>query len=849
MDPVPLSEPADVGVASQRRRALAWAHAGSWHRALPDGRAEVDLAWCLSLELDPCAGPDHLERWARRIHPDDADRFLRAHADLVAVGGRGEFEVEYRVLTRDSRWLWLLQRGGVSRRALDGAPLEAGGICIDIDARKRAEVETRQNDARLETAIWGAGVGLYEFDCRGDRTHWFDDWCARFDIDPCAGEGHVDRWDGNIHPMDLPAARARFSAHLEGREEDYDAEYRIRTRSGAWRWIFDRGRVVERDAQGRALRLVGTCMDVDERRRAKIAIEQSQQRLKLALHAARGCLWEWDVEREVFNDEYYQLCGVDPREGRKDREFWANHAHPEDLRRNSDASECVISGRQDAYDAQYRILHADGRWRWIVDRFRGEDRDEHGRARRLVGFAVDITAEVAAREARLESERTLAAVTAHAPALLMLLDTDGIVRFINRPFPNRSIESLLGRRVDELVEPELAAVVQPVYAAVLGDGQPRSVQLERRHDDGSTRFYDHRVAPVLSDGRVAGLSVFGVDITEQVAQRQQVATQAALLSMMREAVVLVDVNRRVRLSNPAFDAMVGAPIGSLQGASIAAVLATATGDVAPFEAGMGAELQRASSQGQVKREFEWRRPDGRVLHLIGTFTLLQIDAEAATLAVYLDVTQQRLLERRLLAGAAVEQRRLGAALHDGLGQELTGIALLLRSLAATLDADAASSRDRLDEIIMLVNGAIDSTRRLARGFAPVSSEQGGLRGALRTLADAARTDTLRVTFVDELAADPPLSDVAATHLLRIAQEAIANAKKHANATHLLVALARSDGELQLTISDDGQGFPDSARIVTGGGIEMMRYRAEALHGQLQIIDDSGVTIRCRVPVH
>jgi PAS domain S-box-containing protein len=1102
MDPLPHSEPPDPGAASQRRRALVSAQVGSWHRGLPAGGAEVDLAWCLSLDLDPCAGPDHLDRWARRIHPDDAGRFLRAHADLVAAGGRGEFEVEYRILTRDSRWLWLLQRGGITRRGADGVPLEAGGICIEIDARKRAEVETQQNEsrlatalwgaraafwqihrpsdtavrsplwfamtgysreaweqqpqpwlsrihaddqpavqrlidehlegrsqyleleyrlrcadgswkwlmdrgrvvewdfdgqpvavigvsididaqkrsemalrsteARLETAIWGAGVGLYELDCVSGSTHWLNDWCSRFDLDPCEGDGHVNRWDDNIHPVDLPAARARFTAHLEGREEYYDAEYRIRTRSGEWRWMFERGRVVARDPQGGALRLVGTCMDIDQRKRAELAAEQSQQRLKLALDTARGCLWEWDVARQVFNDEYYLLHGVDPAEGRRDPDFWLNRVHHDDRDRIVAMDSAVLSGARESYDAQYRVRHADGRWRWVVDRFRGEDRDVSGRAQRLVGFLVDITAEVEAREAQLDTERTLAAVTAHAPALLLLLDLDARVRFANRPAAGMTLAQMLGRSLFELVSERIATVLRPLYAQVLADGVARSALVDSTDASGTLHVYDHRVAPVLVDGKATGLSVsaievtdrwqaeqqlrtaqslfdtvasnvlevlvlfdrdlrcvyinrdiegltrgaciglpvtrlappgyqdaardaalrvlqtgqaqsleeiidhsklgrihvevrlqpvvehdringvamIAVDVTSRVRQREQLSAQATLLSMMREAVVLMRRDWSVRLSNPAFDALLGAPTGTLGGANIRALLQAAIPELAALHAGLSAELHQERLRGSMTREFDWRRPDGQWLRLIGTFTPVSVDGDALILAVYVDVTQERELERRIVEAAAREQRRLATALHDGLGQELTGIALMLRGLSASIVGSPATSRQRLDEIIALVNEAINSSRRLARGFAPVSEQQGGLRGALRTLAESSTVPGgPLVVFEDLLDGEPPFADATATHLLRVAQEATGNALRHSTATQVRISLQRQGADILLEINDDGQGFPDGTQGTRGRGIETMRYRAEALRGRLDIDTRRGVTIRCVVPVH
>ncbi len=859
MDPTRRIDTHDPTAESQRRRALASAHVGSWSRHLVTGVAQVDLVWCQSLNLDPCAGPDHIERWARRIHPDDADPFLRAHADLKAGGpARAEFELEYRILTLDSRWLWVLQRGRITRTAPDGRALEAAGICIEIDARKRAEVEAHENEqrlatalwgaraafwqihrpsdtatrspywyamtgysreawdeepqpwlsrihpedrpqvqrlmdehlegrsqylelryrlrcangawkwimdrgrvvewdfdgqpvaligvsidideqkraelalrsteARLETAIWGAGVGLYELDCITGTTFWLNDWCARFDIDPCEGAEHVDRWDQNIHPEDLPAARARFSGHIAGTEEYYDAEYRIRTRSGRWRWIFERGRVIERDAAGKALRLVGTCMDIDQRKRAELAVRESEQRLRLALEGGRGCLWEWDCEQRVFNDAYYLFHGVDPAEGRRDPEFWRNRAHPDDVARISDADRAVTDGRLEAYNAEYRVMHADGRWRWMVDRFRGEGRDENGRARRLVGFAVDITAEVEAREA--------------------------------------------------------------------------------------------------------------------------MRAQATLLNLMRDAVVLVDRSGIVRLANPAFHALLGAPEGTLIGQPIRERVIAAVPEF-PGITQAGVQQFMARSYGaRTTREIDWNHPDGRVLRLVLTLTPLEWEGSLGVLGVLVDVTAEKRLERQIVEAAAREQRRLSSDLHDGLGQELTGIALMLKSIAGGLAEGVRPARAQLDEIVGLVNHAIESARVLARGIAPVSSEQGGLPGALRTLADSlSAMRGPKVRFHDRLGGHCRITDEAATHLFRIAQEAVANALRHASAREVCIELGATEaGEVQLEIRDDGQGFPEDSAASRGIGIQTMRFRAEALRGTLELHSTAGVTVRCRVPV-
>jgi signal transduction histidine kinase len=344
--------------------------------------------------------------------------------------------------------------------------------------------------------------------------------------------------------------------------------------------------------------------------------------------------------------------------------------------------------------------------------------------------------------------------------------------------------------------------------------------------------------------------VIGMDVTERVKQRESLRTQGELMSMMREAVLLVRDDYTVVQTNPAFDALLCAKPGSLNGQMIRPLFEAAVGDVDAFHRNILAE--RTQFIEHVTREFDWRRPDGVKLRLIGTFTPVQIGGVLNTLAVYVDVTQERALERQILESASREQRRLSSDLHDGLGQELTGVALMLRSVAAGLVEGRRTTRERLDEIVGLANHAIESTRMLARGLAPVSSDQGGLAGALQTLADSlAATQAIDVAFHNGIAEPLHLNDEDATHLFRIAQEAVTNALRHADATRIDIRLDRDVDALVLAVTDNGQGFPeDHQQRRDGLGIRTMQFRASAVRALLEVSQARGygVTVRCRVPI-
>jgi signal transduction histidine kinase len=217
-----------------------------------------------------------------------------------------------------------------------------------------------------------------------------------------------------------------------------------------------------------------------------------------------------------------------------------------------------------------------------------------------------------------------------------------------------------------------------------------------------------------------------------------------------------------------------------------------------------------------------------------------------------EVTAQKTLEQEILEISNREQRRLGSDLHDGLGQELTGLSLLLKGLEVQLSREADQYLSQVTKISDLLARAIQSTRSLARGLAPVNLERGGLSEALKHLA-ARCTDmyNLECTFTIGEQKLPDLEEGAATHVYRVAQEATTNAARYAKATKIAVDLRTVGRKLQLSIADDGIGL--SAGLSQGRpgmGLKIMEYRARMLGGTVSFEEPGrGTRIVLTAPLH
>jgi signal transduction histidine kinase len=294
----------------------------------------------------------------------------------------------------------------------------------------------------------------------------------------------------------------------------------------------------------------------------------------------------------------------------------------------------------------------------------------------------------------------------------------------------------------------------------------------------------------------------------------------------------------VRITNPAFDRMFGHEPGALDGTAVSALLAG--GSLRPAAAGRQAMAAPAEFLGRRGTE-----------NFVGAAvaSALTIAGEPYDVYVVQDITERKELEREIIDISNREQQRIGSDLHDGLGQELTGVALMLRGLSSRMKRGTPAKVDEIEEIVGFVNQAIESARSLARGLAPVSLERGGLVYALRALATrAADQFGIDVRFRNRVRPALTLDGTGATHLYRIAQESITNAARHGRASNVQIQLNVNQQRVVLVITDDGSGLPEGALSAPGMGLKIMQYRARMLGGDVRVerMPEGGTRVICEV---
>jgi PAS domain S-box-containing protein len=521
--------PAEDSSGSEREQSFDAAQAGIWRWNLQSGEASVDEAWCRHLQLNPCSGGEHATRWALQIHPDDSPDYRRRLAELKS-GATAYFEDEYRILTLDNRWVWILQRGRVVARNADGTAQRVIGICLDIDRRKREETASKANESRLATALWGARAAFWQWHLPTDVRTMSPMWYAMTRYTREQWEKVSNPWLSRVHEDDREEVVRAVDQYRKGSVDSLEYEYRLKVASGEWKWMLDRARAVEWDLEGNPMVIMGVSLDIDAQKRAEMALRASEDRLQTAVWGARMGLWETDLVSDSTRwfDSWCSQYGIDACEGPRHQERWVANVHPGDAAGAAQRYQDHLDGKQDFYDAEYRIMTAEGQWRWIYARARVTERDENNVPLRMVGVCMDVDAR---RKAEMQKHFT-------QPWLESALQVArcGMWHWQAEPFEVTYTDSyyrLFG--VDPLVG---RAQLRFWYNNIHPDDRERATAIANNMVAGKTQYYEQeyrmrcadgswmwvldRACAMVRDENGRGLQLVGfvIDFTDRRAQRE-----------------------------------------------------------------------------------------------------------------------------------------------------------------------------------------------------------------------------------------------------------------------------------------------------------------------------------------
>ena len=732
---------------SDERLEMALSAGGSigiWDWDVAADRVTADPRFAALYGVDPAkaAAGAPLGEFFAGVHADDVP-YLKSSIDAALRTG-GRFDAEYRLVQPDGGIRWVAAQGRCALAA-DGTPQSFPGVSFDITERKRTEQALRDSEDRfrgitnsIDQMIWATRPdGYHDF----YNARWYE-----YTGVP-AGSTDGEAWNGMFHPDDQDRAWAEWRRAL-ATGESYQIEYRLRHRSGLYRWVLGRAQPV-RDSDGRIVRWFGTCTDIHDRRLAEdrqAFLLGLNDRLREADHphavtlaaaaalgahlgAARAGYGEIDgtgeivrVERDWTRDPsvtslagesrildgfgpaviaelragqtlVVEDCYADPRAGRTYAATW-------------DSIGCrslvVVP------------LLRDGRLRAIL--YLHEPKPRPWRAEEI-GLVEDVAQRVghAAERARAEQSeranaRELRLITDSLPVLIAFFDADGLCRFANAASADwfgTSPAEALGQTLAALVGPQASAEAQARFETARAGREVRAERAWPRRD-GSARIADIRYLPrPMPDGSTDGAYLFVTDISD--AKRIEAMLEREVGERTRERDRLwqtttdlmgtAGLDGRLRSVNPAWERLLGWSEGELLKRPFLDFIDpedhSATGAVLVRLAGSERVtdfVDRILTRDGRRRTVMWTAvPEGDCFHIIGR-----------------DITEQRLAEEQLRQAQKMEAvgQLTGGIAHD-FNNLLTGIVGSLDLMQTRI------AQGRVDALERYAAAALSSAHRAA----------------------------------------------------------------------------------------------------------------------------------------
>jgi two-component system CheB/CheR fusion protein len=491
------------------------------------------------------------------------------------------------------------------------------------------------------------------------------------------------------------------------------------------------------------------------------------------------------------------------------------------------------------------VQSEDGSW-WLrrIMPYRTRDNRIDG----VVITFVDITAR---KEAADVIVRRLAALVESSADAIFSKDLDGTIRTWNRGAERLygyTRDEAVGRSVQMLVPEDRAAEFATIMSRLNAGEHMEQLETERIRKDGQRVAVALTVSPGRdSNGKVVSVSVIGRDITDrkqaEEALRDREDRLQCILNTAMDAIITIDHRGLIQSVNTAAERMFGYTAAELIGQNVTTLMPSPHREAHPGYLARYLETGEQHIIG-LSREVEGRRKDGSVFPT--DLAVSEIKHLKLFTGIHRDLTQRKQLEREVVEVASLQQRRIGQDLHDSVAQELTALNLLAKDLAETLRSDPAKASPLVEQMARGLQRSQHELRAVLRGLLPVAVDSAGLMAALADLADrTGQEGKVSCTFD----CPEPLSvadNLTATHLYLIAQEAVHNAIKHAQARMIRIVLRKADGSLVLSVQDDGRGMPDQPAGIRGLGLRIVRNRATIIGATLTIkpAEPTGTVVTC-----
>jgi PAS domain S-box-containing protein len=458
------------------------------------------------------------------IHPEERPSFLLKYEKWIS--NAENIEWEGRVLQATGNIIWVNAKANASK--LDNGSIVWRGVFTDVSARKQAEQNMAEANQRLELAARGSDLGIWDYHVKTNRTFINDRWPEIVGYPKEELEEMFNHCEDFIHPDDKPGYVASIEKHLAGSSEYYETVYRFQLKNGGWKWILERGQVIERDLAGKVLRTAGTLQDFDQRKiEDQITVEKEGRYRNLLESLPLGVGIHQNGILVYANSRAAAIMGASSPEellGKKVLDL----VHPDYRVLALERVKGLLNGIP-APVVQEKFIRLDGK-EIIVETSAFPFSYQDKPAIQLI--IKDITEEFESKRAIRKSETLFTQLFHNSPFGKVMLDEKGKVLLVNQGF-----EKMFGFTQNDLTGKSLNQFIVPLDLKEEGNdldsliSAKQLVRLEsaRVRKDGKKMFVIIYGVPILLEDKTIGIFGSYVDITEQKGVEEELKVRNAEL--------------------------------------------------------------------------------------------------------------------------------------------------------------------------------------------------------------------------------------------------------------------------------------------------------------------------------
>ena len=268
-------------------------------------------------------------------------------------------------------------------------------------------MELSESETRLSNAQRIAHLGNWDWNIVDNELWWSDEIYRIFELSPNTFKATYDTFIETIHSDDRELVIQAIESALQD-NKPYNIEYRITLPDGSEKTVHEQAELIF-GKNGTPVRMMGTILDITERKKVEQERDENRNQLSLALEGANLGLWDWSPFKDVLhtNEIFLTMLGYSPNDFPETTERWSSLVHPDDLALSVETLQPYIDGDDGFYRAEFRMRSADNHWKSILDVGQVMSRNADGKADRFMGVHIDITDRVHAEEALKKSKQKL----------------------------------------------------------------------------------------------------------------------------------------------------------------------------------------------------------------------------------------------------------------------------------------------------------------------------------------------------------------------------------------------------------------------------------------------------------